>query len=88
MELHRFVAQYRLVSWMEMNRHSQVTAARALGVDQGSLSKWIAGRKRPSFERMLEIAVRSGGFIQVADWAAPLPFALECETTRTRKPRR
>ena len=44
----------------------------ALNADQAAVCRWLSGKARPSFNKMLEMAQLSEGFIQIADWGRPL----------------
>lgn len=73
-------AQIRLAEWMRLHRHSQTSAAAHYGVDQSTLCRWLNGEKIPAFPRMLVIQEKSGGFVQLHDWASPAPAQDVSET--------
>ncbi len=59
----------KLVAWREGLGLNQSKAAEKLGVGQGTLSEWEAGKKKPDVDNANRIARVSRGAVPVALWS-------------------
>jgi DNA-binding transcriptional regulator YdaS (Cro superfamily) len=63
----------KLQQWMEGRGLKQSAFAALANVPGPQVSLWLNERRRPSISSALKIESATGGFVRVADWAAPSP---------------
>lgn len=58
----------RLGDYLDANAMTQADFARRMGVSEGAVSKWVAGRATPRADMIGRIAADTGGAVAPADW--------------------
>lgn len=60
----------KLLKWMSLHGHTQVSFARQLGVTQSGLSRWLNGPTIPRWPHLRRIHNVTDGFVCPDDWLA------------------
>jgi transcriptional regulator with XRE-family HTH domain len=58
-----------LRKWMSEEEKNQEALAGLLGVDQGLVSKWLNGKRRPNADHRVQIEVLTGKKVPFALWS-------------------
>ena len=65
---------WRLKEHANLSYESETTIAAQIGVDEGSLNRWLAGRVKPTFRSLLKVREFLGRQVETRGGIAPIGY--------------